>query len=207
MVLSSLVIFGCKSAGGQQQCLRNYISELKDTPEYNSIRSAARDTVAHWATLNIKNFYGINRTKWEIDSAIFFNEDKNKALLLLLKVDTVSTAKLDYVQLMAAEKKEGMWYFYVQTLNSIIYDRGRYNKGRPFTFEELAQNARYELIEGGYYDKWSCNVNYAYVDDWFDNPLSDYHRFFLQNQRAKTPNKTYKLATPPYSRDVSGKLK
>ena len=188
LFLSALTFYSCISPAGQQQCLNNYLSEIKNSPDYNKIRSAAKDSVTYWATLNIENFYGINSTKWEIDSAVFFNEDKSKALLLLLEIDTVSTAKLDYINLIAAEKKGADWHFYTEGMHLIYLDRERNKNGRPFTFKELSERGRYQLIRGGYYEKRSCNVNYDYINDWFNEPLSDYHRHFLNNRIQKSTN-------------------
>jgi hypothetical protein len=185
LILITFLNLRCKSTNGQQHCLEDNIKEIKATSEYNSIRSAARDTISKWATLNIKTFYGINRTEWELDSAVFFNKDKSKALLLLLEVDTVLTAKLDYIKLLAAEKKGDNWYFYAQSMHFIIYDREENPQGRPYTFPELSLKGRYELIRGGYFKIGSCNVNYAYVDNWFKEPLAEYHQYFLHNRVEK----------------------
>ncbi|WP_299700774.1 hypothetical protein [uncultured Pontibacter sp.] len=181
LILTSL-LFSCKGPEAQQNCLKENINALKDTAEYNSIRSAAKDTVTDWIDKNVQ-FYGhLDReSKWQIDSAVFFNEDNSRALLLLLEVYTTPDSKMDFVNMLAAEKKNGSWYFYTQGFPSIAFDRSN-NKNQPYTFNQLSMVSREELMLGGYYKWKSCNVNYDYVNDWFNEPLEKYHQEYLKRR-------------------------
>ena len=182
LLVLTVLIYGCKSAEEQQLCLQDYINEVKGTPEYVAVRSAAKDTVSNWISLDVKFFGHLDAdTKWKIDSAVFFNEDKSKALLLLLKVYTKPDSKMDFVEMLVAEKKEDNWHFYSQGFPSIAFPRNL-NSNQPYTFEKLSEISREELILGGYYTWRTCNINYDYVNDWFKEPLAEYHQDFLKRR-------------------------
>lgn len=177
-----VLTYGCKSAEEQQLCLKDYINEVKGTPEYISVRSAAKDTVSSWISKDVKFFGHLDTdTMWKIDNAIFFNEDRSKALLLLLKVYTKSNPKMDFVEMLAAEKRDESWHFYSQGFPSIALPR-KLNSNQPHTFEKLSEISREELIRGGYFKWRTCSANYDYVNDWFKEPLAEFHQEFLRRR-------------------------
>lgn len=186
IILILIFNYSCKGTEEQQQCFNAYINEVKGTPEYNSIRSAAKDTVLNWIRMDVKFFGHLDTDAiWKIDSAVFFNKDKSKALLLLLQKDTDNKAVFDNVKMLAAERKDNKWQFYSQGFPTIGFDRRldpATSTKRPYTFEELSSISREELLRGGYYKWRTCGVDYDYVNDWFKEPLAEYHQNFLKRR-------------------------
>jgi hypothetical protein len=185
LMLTFLAIFSCKSEETQNKCLSAHINEISSDPEYQFIRRAANDTINSWSTRNLKFFTSLKSNNWQIDSAIIFNKDKSKAIVLLLEIDTTPTATFDYVKMLAAEKKEGNWQFYFKSMPTIGFDRTvnpNSKTKRPYTFKELSGISRKEIINGGYFKTGSCTVNYDYVNDWFKEPLAEYHKEFLETK-------------------------
>ncbi|MFC5272315.1 hypothetical protein ACFPIB_16995 [Adhaeribacter terreus] len=166
--------------------MKDYIIKVKETPEYNSVRSAAKDTVSNWISRDVKFFGHLDTdAMWKIDSAVFFNEDRSKALLLLLEIDKKSEVVFDYVKVLAAEYKEGNWQIYSQGFPTIGFDRSlnpATSVRRQYTYKQLSEISREELINGGYFDWRSCSINYDYVNDWFKEPLAEYHQEFLKRR-------------------------
>jgi hypothetical protein len=181
-----VLIYGCKSTEEQQRCLKEYITEVKGTPEYVAVRSAAKDTVSNWISTDVKFFEHLDTDAiWKIDSAVFFNYDRSKALLLLLQIYKKSDVVFDYVKVLAAEYKEGSWHIYSQGFPTIGFDRSlnpTATTSRQYTYQQLSDISREELINGGYFNWRSCSINYDYVNDWFKEPLAEYHREFLKRR-------------------------
>lgn len=177
LILLTFLSIGCKSIKGQEECFEAYLNEVKKAPEYTLIRSAAQDTVSGWIRKDLKFFGHMDTTtNWQLDSAVFFNEDQSKALLLLLEVDKRPDAKLENVQMLAAELLDGTWHFYARSMPVIYFDRQENPNGRAHTHLELSGISRRELLRGGFYKKGTCNIDYNYVNDWFSDPLREFHR-------------------------------
>ncbi|WP_162056536.1 hypothetical protein [Pontibacter pamirensis] len=71
---------------------------------------------------------------------------------------------------------------YAQSVPTIGFDRTLNSNAEPYTFKKLSEISRKELINGGYFKKGSCSIDYDYVNDWFKTPLAEYHQEFLQKR-------------------------
>jgi len=174
-----LLLYGCKSTDTQEKCFDAYVTRISTDPEFNLIRSAAMDTTIQWGRKNLRAFSGFNHQLWQMDSAVYFNEDKSKALLLLLQVDKRANVRFDNVKMIAAEKINDDWNFYAQSMPTIGFDRTLNSDTKPYTFEKLSEASRKEIINGGFFKNGSCSINYDYINDWFKIPLAEYHHEFL----------------------------
>lgn len=170
LVISVIFTFGCKSEEEQQQCLRQTVNDLKRTPAYVSVRAAAEEKVRHWVATDADILGGAqNTTEWRIDSMVFFNEDRSRALLLLLQKDLSSKAEADFIKVLQAENLEGEWQFDNWFAPKVAVPKGASSSSID-EFEQLSERARSEFIEGGYYGRFTCHTNYDFVDRWFREP-------------------------------------
>ncbi|WP_295794152.1 hypothetical protein [Mucilaginibacter sp.] len=137
---------------------------------YNVVKNASRDTLDSWIKKGIKAA-GIppltTILEYKFDDAIFFNSSNKKCFLMILERDTSRNAKLDAVDLMFGNYENKRWNFYLESLPTMFMSRQLHNRKKPFTFKELSDFGRNEVIKG-YYQNLSYDVN----DKFFDYDIS-----------------------------------
>jgi hypothetical protein len=178
LLLLSIFFGSCKTRKGQQRCITNYTKNIRLSDDYKEIIKAAQDTVSNWENMNIRYAIALKRSVWKIDNIVLFNDNKTRAILFLLKIDKDSDAVLDFAKMLAAEKKEGIWYFYSVGMPTMGFNReGRL---RPHTYEELSEGIMRKIIKGGLLKKMKCQINEDYINGWFYK-LDKYHEDFLKD--------------------------
>lgn len=182
-----LIAFSCLGLSSKEECLNDYMKKIYSKREYLEIRQAAKDTVTNWSNMNIDSYFKIdNKTEdWQLDTTVVFNKEMSKALLLILAKDKKPTAKADYVQLIAAEIRENRWHFYVQTMPTLYFSKSQRESGGSHSFDELSKLGWTELIGGGLYDRGTCNLNSNYINDWFKDPLHEFHQKYFLGRKVK----------------------
>jgi hypothetical protein len=139
-----------------------------------------------------KNVQVFKKLFWKIDEAVFFSPKKDKAILLILQQDTakyttepvgdgspekVVPTFLDYVELIYANKEQGHWYFYYQSLPSMVVPRDKKINDIPIplTFEELSLVGRRSILKN-YYKIGTCKYNDKFFDRWDIKNLKEQHK-------------------------------
>jgi hypothetical protein len=165
----------------QLSCFDQYIDSIQNSPGYIEVRTNFLDTFNKWIDAGIKEVQIYKNIKWELDKAVFFNETKDKALLLILEIAD-SSVNGDEVRIVGAEKINNIWNFYYQSYPELMYDRK--NNRKPNSFQYLSNEARFRIITDGYYIDRSCRINYKYIesDVWFTEWRRKMHQDFLKNK-------------------------
>lgn len=120
------------------------------------------------------------RDSWRID-AVAFTADGTRCIMLTVKVDLDPAATMDYAIYYAGESRERVWYFYgAGPLPTIGFPR-EFNGNKPFTLKRLSVIGREEVVGGGYFRAGTCEINDAYIHEWFRPELYEAQR----RRRAK----------------------
>lgn len=168
----------------QLQCFREEVEKLRSTFDYLNVMKSFSDTLNSWLVKDIKAVRYLNREKWSISDAVFFNKDKSKCLLLLASIDPDTSITFDGVKIIGGEKINMIWHFYFQSYPMCLYNRKENEQKRPFTFEEMTNDVISDLIRDGYFKKNSCEINYNYIDSdiWFADWMRKKHQEFLESK-------------------------
>lgn len=191
-----IVVFGilvfinsCTTSRGltkKYNCLKKSVETSNvNNVEYQKIRTAFNDTLKDWMfvkKLNNYEYYPLNYVI-KVDSMIFFNDSRTRALLLLQLQRNSSCNCTDMVQLISAEKKDSIWHFYSRgnvTFQYVISE----GRTRRYSFEELSQFSIKRLIEDGLVKKSiKCKIDDKYITHkWFPEKRIEYHQKFLNNK-------------------------
>ena len=183
----AIIVFltiSCES-GRKFQCFQEKNKNWAKLENYIKVRKHLNDSFQTWINNNIKAVLYYKNTPWKIDESVFFNNDQNAAVLLVLQQDTIKQAKMDFIELVFAKKEVNSWNFYYQGMPSLSAERyytGKKDPSIPYTFEELSNLGKRKLIEGGYLKKCGCKINDEWVNAWYSETLEGMHRDFLNNK-------------------------
>ena len=192
VLLVSIFLGSCKGNKKRKECLKTYLTEVKQTKRYESISTNLRDSLYSWADLNVRlaKNYKSNKYEWKMDG-IVFNSTKDRLFGWILDKDLDKEAVFDYVEYFVAEKQGEQWQFYLVSMPSMPITRAytfdylsSKEKNTPFTFEELSEIAIHEAVEGGLIKNRSCEINDDYINGWFDRKgrnLPRGHQKFLRD--------------------------
>ena len=183
VILLAMISLSCTSDNSKKECIEEYIEGINSSIEYQQVIKAANDAVLSWEQMNIRYSLALKRSNWKIDNVVLFNESKTRALLLLLKIDKDANAVLDNAKMLAAEKKDGVWYIY-SSMPTIGFNRKKLETQRQYTYEELRNGVLNKMISGGLLKRnWECNIDNSYINDWFfgAKDLSEKHQKFLRD--------------------------
>lgn len=159
-------------------CYYTYLEEVKEHEEYHIVLEAFSDTLDLWIDNYVKGLYYLKSSYWRVDSALFFNESKDKVLLFLLSLEkpnpeTIRGGRAG-IKIVSGERIGDIWKFYYQANPWINYYRDYFNADPELGFEELSEQGIYSLCKDGFILwvlKLACWVNYDYVDSeelWFE---------------------------------------
>ena len=181
----AISIFGCGRAQ-QLKCFNEYIEEIKKEKEYTIVKQGLTDTLNAWIERGLYEvqYFKVNKPKWKIDDAVFFNKDKTKCLLLILIQDGDIQSNEDYIKIIGAEKINEKWQYYYVSYVDYIYLREN-NNYQVHSFEYLSSNVVQDLIDDGYVKNkiTGCYINYEYIDGsdlWFADWRREMHQQFLK---------------------------
>lgn len=182
-----LALTGC--AQGKQHVFREYLNTISRDSEYAVIRAGLHDSINSWINRGLDPLQFYKHTDWKIDSAVFFDSKKEKALLLILVMVKSSSFPMDYVKTIGAEKINGKWEYYYSSYAVIDCERST-NGGSAYSFDALSRIGRNELISDGFVKcGLRCRIDRNYVDSdtWFKQWMRDMHKKFLKNELPKDP--------------------
>jgi|TARA_B110000914_G_scaffold225064_1_gene244688 hypothetical protein len=187
ILLVPIFLGSCNGDKKQKECLKTYLTEVKQTKRYESISKNLRDSLYSWADNNVRlaKNYKSNKYEWKV-GGIAFNSREDRLFGWILKKNLDKVAKLDNVKYFVAEKQGSQWQFYLTTMPSMSITRAftfdylsSRDKHTPFTFGELSEIAIHEAIRGGLLKKRGCEINDDYINDWFGDSLDEYHQEYL----------------------------
>jgi hypothetical protein len=186
LLASTLLACGQKHTDSAFQA---YMNGIQGTKDYTEIRAKLKDTIQSWKDRELYELLFFKKVKWAVDDAVFFDKNKEKALLLLIVQPKDSLYPADYVKVIGAEKISGDWEFYYASYATIEYYRNR-NGHHPYSFVHLSKSGREELIDDGFVTcSLGCSVDLDYVDSdiWFADWRREMHKNFLNGTLPKEP--------------------
>ncbi len=193
-VLLAILMFmnSCKSQQNKQNDF--FIKTIREKRYSNESELLVRqfeDTLKNWININIESVQVLKSLKWCIDKAVFFDEQKHKAIILILEKDTsqylekrfdydeLELTSFDYIKLIYANKTKDSWDFYYKSLPLLVIPRNRIST--PNTFNELSTFGRIEILTK-YYKNNSCIYNPMFFNQWDIENLKIKHTSFLSDK-------------------------
>jgi hypothetical protein len=192
-MLSLTLFSSCQTQNDQLECFNKSLQDAELKPFYNQLRQRLKDTLNDWTY--VKGYERVKILKsviWKIDEAVFISPKKDRAILLLLQQDTIKYTSepskeirgqekqvptfLDYVQLIYANKENGDWHFYYQSMAVLVVQRNEDDTKnfRPTSFEKLSLVGQRALLSS-YYKFGTCKYNPAFFDTWDIKNLKKKH--------------------------------
>lgn len=189
----SMILTSCKGQQEQLDCFNLSLKNDKLKTVFMELKNGLNDTLSNWVKVKeYKNVQGFKTTLWKIDDAVFLSPQKDKAILLILEQDTnkfvtepigdgspekIVATRFDYVKLIYANKEQGSWRYYYQSLPSMVIPRDKKinNIPIPLTFEELSSVGRRSVLKG-YYKSGTCKYNDKFFQMWDIKNLKDQHK-------------------------------
>lgn len=185
-IISSLFVFisGCATLFVNQDCLDNIISEQSSRNLNKRLISEFRDSIREWSRGKLRGAAYLNNNKslWKID-ALLTNSSSDRMFGWILMIDRDIEAKLDFVKYFAGEKRGTKWYFYIHNVEFVYYAREN-NNDKRYTFEQLSQSAREQVVKGGILKAFTCELDDDYINGWIDMEgmnLYEKHERFLRD--------------------------
>lgn len=183
LIYPVLVLQSCISEYDKLLCLEKKNKSWRQEQVYTDVRKELQLTFQSWIDNNVKAVQYYKLSVWQVDETVFFNTSKNSAILLVLEQDISDNATSDIIQLILARKVGSQWHFFYKSMNTIGVSRyySKENPNEPFTFKELSELGKKEILRGGYL-KNNCEINDSYVNDWYTEILEKKHQDFLNNK-------------------------
>lgn len=173
-VLLILIFTGCsKYVKVNEKQLTEYrnkcVSISKETvtdDEYSKVYKLALDSLHYFMENHLKEYEFGNMYKWELDSVICFNKEKNKCITSIITIDNYNKdACADYLDYFYGVKINEQWYFFPGAGATILRERYKEDVNTPMTFEQLRLLAA-KYIYAGYLKKNDIG-EYEINDDFF----------------------------------------
>lgn len=171
LVICSILSNGCNPS--KLDCYNSNLNDISTTAEYKEVMRSAR---VELPLLKGKTGESLFKQKDYIDSAIidkavFFNRDKTKCILLLLR-QTNKRLYLDNALIIQGSKESQKWIFRLNRLpevpeiDFVVKKSGPRSNPLSNTFDELAAKTRQFVLTGGTVSAFNCAIDEKY---WFGN--------------------------------------
>lgn len=188
-ILIAFLLFTACSNGTKSAIFRDYLNSITQDKEYAAIKDGLEDSIRSWIDRGLDPVQFFHHADWKVDSVVFFDKKKERAVLLVLVRTNSISHPLDYVKTIGAEKINGKWEYYYASYAVIECQRSS-NNNSAYSFSDLARIGRDELINDGFVEcNLGCHINYDYIDSdiWFAQWMRDMHKKFLTNSLPKDP--------------------
>lgn len=179
------MMISCNNSSNEYlHCWERIQKNFQIQKEYIIVQNQLKDTIDNWISVGITDIARYKSTHWKIDKNIYFNSGLDKAILIVLRQDTASIAKMDFVNLVFAKKQNNDWHFYYKSMPSLYASRyyDKLDPTIPYTFEELSLIAKKNIFEGGYFKNENCEINDKYINGWYNETLERRHAKFLKKR-------------------------
>lgn len=155
--------------------LRNHMYEksisIIGAREYKLVYEQIGDSINMWKKNNLNLYrYFDTEVKYQVDSLLCFNYDKNKVITSILKQNVEENNAIDAIWYFYGVKVNGMWYFFDG--GSVVLLRERYQNDihTPLSFGKLKELAIKYIYQG--YLKKNKNGDWIINDDFFNDLIS-----------------------------------
>ena len=173
LALLVMTNFSCSQENNKLNCYSSILKGTVLTKEYKLVMETAKRNLMNYSLLNVKHSMKDSSfiISSRLDSAIFFNNKKDKCLLLLLQ-QTAKDLKLDQVKIIQGTLKSGIWHFSYDRLPQVPEVTYTLNKkiknsvNLTNSFTTLSNESRIFVLNAGTVDVKQCNIDQKY---WFGN--------------------------------------
>lgn len=168
---------------GKLNCINTKNEVWKKLDTYREVKSQLNDTLHCWIQMNLKDVRRYNVTLWKIDDRLYFNSELNEAIAVILRQDTSTSARMDFVDMVYCKLINDKWLFFYRSMPGLTVRRhnAKIDPHNPYTFDELSKIAAREIVMGGYIDA-KCNINDSYIHGWYTRNLINKHYYFLNSK-------------------------
>lgn len=144
------------------ECYSEKLEKLKKESIYNEVMTQFIDTFPKMLTE--KEVFGLpDRVENRIDSSIFFNKNRDKCLLIVLRK---TKAQVDLIfgnaQIIRGEMKSHRWFF--DPIINFGFSESYFSLYPKNDFENLSKAARFSVITEGRIDRKGCQIDEYF---WF----------------------------------------
>jgi hypothetical protein len=152
---------------------------LVEEQEYWSIYGAINDTINSWIENQIGYYKYLNKSKkFEADSLICFNKDRNKLIICLLMQQMLETGVLDAIEYFYGVKIKNQWYFFGGATMYLPREYYQEDIHTPLSFEKLRKIATTNIYQGylkkGKKGQWEINERFfaTFNNDAYNYPFT-----------------------------------
>ena len=135
-----LIVFmltSCYSDQEKQNCMDKIRNESAMNPLSRYIISSLKDSINQWKSDSVLRFsYYDTRDKWYFDELVLFTSDSNRAYSWVYKIPNDTNKILYNIELYVAEKKNGIWIFYLAGMPVYGFSKSN-NNNTAYTKESL----------------------------------------------------------------------
>ena len=185
LIFFLLFNLSCISIKARMNCIEKQTILWKNEDIKYKIQNKLSEILNVWIDKDLKAIQYLKSNLWKVDESVYFNSQKDAAILLVLIQDTTKDVYQDNIQMVYGKIKNGKWHFFIYGMNNLIIERyytGKKDPTIPYSFEELSNLGKRKLIEGGYLKKCGCKINDEWVNAWYSETLEGMHRDFLNNK-------------------------
>jgi hypothetical protein len=173
IIVFALLFEGCSSEERNKlDCYNQFLMELKKTNIYGEVMNKAKQDLPLLKDINNRSFFYDSAyiDSALLDSAIFFNDKKDKCLLLVLQ-KTSQELNLDQIQIIQGTLYEREWKFSLDRLPEVPHITFTSNKevsqaSHNNSFNLLSDKGRRFILSAGTTDIIGCKIDNKY---WFND--------------------------------------
>jgi hypothetical protein len=176
------LLFSCKNEKKevtQEKMYYQHSVKFFGYKAYNRVYNAINDSMGNWINnkLGYYQYFSVS-IRYQIDSLLCFNIDKNKFVTAILQQQLLSTGTQDNIWFFYGVKIKGKWYFFDGA--TIVLPRENYQKdaSKPLSFSKLHEIAMQEVFSGylvrkkkdaGFWKNlFAPEYEYEVNESWFD---------------------------------------
>lgn len=162
------ILLGCVNSNNKQANLDEIKVNGFKNAIYISTYKNANDSITFFIQNNLLNLQMASLRRWEIDSMLCFNTNKDRCVILILEQGIGKEYTSEAIEILLGEKINANWYFFLEG-STLYLPRDMYTKDihNPLPFSKLSEIAHKELMGG--YLKRMPNGKYEINDAWVNS--------------------------------------
>lgn len=177
----SFFVASCQDVSNRQRCFDRALAKFDSSEDSRRVLSAFRDTMRSWNLAKIRTVMYYSNSLVKID-AVLLDTARRRSVVVILSIDTVKGAKLDFVNIYAGEERGGSVYFYSAGLPTIAIDKPRARVDMDEEFRRVADAWRANAADGKYFDCDNLSIREAFFDELFKYDLHSLHKYFWSDR-------------------------
>ena len=166
--------------------------------EYNNIYQQATDSLKIWDTAKLSGYKSIWSYKYQLDSTLCFNSDRDRVIAAILVECDLSNCVQDDVHYFYGAKINQQWYFFKGASMTVPREHYQSEIDTPLSFEKLHELAMKNIFRGylkkNSKDEWEINdafFTYQLEDVGWGDFNRQSHKDTLENGKRFTNKKDY----------------